>query len=301
MRSTFLLAGTLLATACYSENLNLVDLKGTIVVPREAATQAIQLPGATDVTDVVSVANIGPVYVGLYSSINYSVYPFPSPERGPASPPTAFPYSGTTVGDFRYACFEFFSCKITSGRWASYDEMIDWFTDVLGEPPLDNQDREITVGDYIRQECFDLLEVTSDAEIRLLPPDRNEDGVLDAADLDFVENENGDFVGTFSIPQTDFTPGLAAWAFMDAPNFSAPTFYKSCSTDRGYNETTYDRNFRAGGQLPDVLNRPWDYLELGDYAAGRPYTWDDPTAEAEIVLDFEIGVDNVTDFRPAEN
>lgn len=303
-RNSSLFCLGLLATGCYQENLNIYDLSGKVIVPRAAATQVLEDPNTGDTREVTDVALIGPVYIGLYPEVDLTLEDFPVPSVGPDG--ASHPYSGSTIGDFRYACMEYFSCKLLSGRHLSYDGIIDWYADTIGDPVVDSAGREIFVGQAIQQECFDLLEVTSDDEIRLLPPDRDGDGTLTATDLDFVEDENGDFVGTFQIPQADFYAGMHAWAYVDTPSFfvaqeegqprrnvQAP--FDTCLATIGYNENTYDRDFQAGNHHPAALNTPSRFLKDGDRVSCNSFEWTEPEQDAELVLDFVVGVDSTFD------
>jgi hypothetical protein len=281
----------LLVSGCYSEGLIIKNLVGQITIPREAATRTITQPGLNGAPgtseEITDVKLIGPVYVGLYAGLTPNLQSYVHPNIGPINQDT-YPYGGTTLGDMRNSCLEFFTCRLTSNRFTSYQEIVDWFTDVVGAPPTDSQGRTIATGDYIRQNCFDLLEYTSDQEIRILPPDRNEDGVVDAEDLDFVENADGDFVGRFEILQAEFYPGMTAWAFMDAPSTVQYSF-STCDPANGYFEGTYDRQYQAGLQFSDVLNRPSAYLIDGDWVSSEGFVWDDPEDDAQILIDERVG------------
>lgn len=293
-----------LSSGCYNEGLNIHNLAGHVVVPRAAATQTLPDPITGVDREVTDVALIGPVYVGLYPNLDLTLDDYPLPKVGPDG--VSHPYSGSTIGDYRYACFEFFTCKLVSGRFASYDDVLTWYKDVIGDPVVDAAGNEVLNGQTIQQTCFDLLEVTSDEEIRVLAGDRTGDGAIDAADLDFVEDENGDFVGTFEIPQADFYSGMKAWAFMDTPVFfqtqepgkplrTSQGQYGTCLPSIGYGENTYDRNFQAGNHHPSVLNAPGSFLNEGDRVACQSFEWTEPEADAELVLDFVVGTDSTFD------
>jgi hypothetical protein len=284
---------SLLVGGCYSEGLNIQDLVGTVTVPREMATRTYDDPVSGDEVTRTDVAFIGPVYIGVYAAMDYQIESYPHPILGPSN--DAFPYTGTTIGDIRNACVEFLTCKMVSGRFVDYDAIIDFFADVVGTPVVDSADNVITNGEYLRQTCFDLLNYTTDEEIRLLPPDRNDDGAIDAADLDFVEDGDGNFVANFEILQADFYPGMQAWAFVDTP--SSESFrLNSCNPQIGYTENTYDRNYRTGAQVTNLLNRPFEYLEPGDWVASFAYQWDDPEEAAEITVDFLVGTNEISEL-----
>ncbi len=290
-----------MASACrYDEGLSIYNLSGTVTIPRAAATRSLIDPATGVEREVTDVRLLGPVYIGLYPSLDRTREQFPLPEEVASG--EASPYSGTTIGDIRYGCFEFFRCKMLSGRYLSYDDIIDFYTNVLGTPPKDDFENVIEVGQYIQQTCFDLLEVTSDDEIRVLTTkDRNEDGVVDKNDLDFVEDENGDFVGKFEILQADFHPGMVAWGFLDDAEIFRTTReedgaivqnmdeFTTCDPTRGYSEGTYQRNYRAGLQATDTLNRPLNYLKNTEaWLSDQGFTWTDPAEPANIVLDVSV-------------
>jgi hypothetical protein len=292
-----------LVSGCYSEGLSIKNLQGTVTLPRAAATRVFQeFDESGEVVseeEIVDVALIGPVYIGLYSGLDYSLASYPHPNLGPQNSDT-FPYGGTTVGDIRYACMEFFTCKLTSNRFVTFDAIVDWFTNVMDSPPTDAQGRTVETGEYIRQTCYDLLEVTADSELRITPTDRNGDGEINGLDLDFVENDDGDYIGSFEILQQDFIPGMTAWAYMDSPD-SAEFTFDSCDENQGYFESTYNRFFQGGVQAPDVLNLPSRHIESGDWVSSFGYVWEDMEDDAEISIDFNVGTDEISNLNLSED
>ena len=306
-----LAAAALLPGCVFDEGLIIENMTGTIVLPRAAATREF----ACDCTDadndglcdesgacpdanppdtvggtweVTDVRNIGPVYVGLYSDVEDAnvIANYPHPAVGPIFQDgiqgDTYPYGGTTIGDLRFACFDALTCKLTSGRWESYDAIVEWFNDVLGQPILDADGRQVSNGEYFRQTCFDLMEVTSDQEVLLLPPDRDGDGKITLADLDFVENADGDFEGEFKLWQQDFywdqsakncTPGLdcpafKVWAFMDGPGRGNSQFITCDDSDNvGFSVEEYNHDFFGGRVQEDVLNKPDSYVGPGDWVS----------------------------------
>ncbi len=304
------------SAGCYDEGLIIQDLVGTVVIPKDAATMDFTrevtddngdpvLDPATgdpqeEVVTVTDVRLIGPVFIGLYASVRDDLFSYPYPETGPVSGAAqelgvgdAYPYGGTTLGDFRYACFEFFQCQMVSGRYESFESIISWWRDTVGVPLVDASGEEITSADAFVQTCYQLRRWTSEEEIQLTPTsDRNGDDVIDAGDLDFVE-DGDNFVGEFVIPEAEFFEDMTAWAFMERPGptnlTTGPLSYNTCNPTLGYQEFTYNQNWRAGTQFQDVLNRPAAYTETGDYVSSTGFTWaDDPFEPAEIVLDFEV-------------
>lgn len=266
----------LLVSGCYDEGLNIRDLTGRVVIPREAVVRTI------DGQEVADVRNIGPVYVGVYSGIDAEGGSYPQPE---APLGIAFPYGGTSVGDFRNPCIQDLACKVVTGRYTDFDDLLEWFRDVQDDPPVDNEGGEITTGEYIRQQCFELLEYTSDEEIRL-STDKDGDGEITVADLDFQENADGDFEGRFTLYQQEFVEGMAVWGFMETPQDGAA--FSTCNEQLGYQENTYNRNYRTGTHFQDILNEPDRRIEGGDWTT-EGYIWTDPDAPAVVNLNWRVG------------
>ncbi|MCB9677548.1 MAG: hypothetical protein H6737_20750 [Alphaproteobacteria bacterium] len=296
-----------LATGCaWDEGLEIRNMTGTVVIPREAATRTFQRSDGT-VEEVTDVRLIGPVYVGLYPSVQPedTVQRYPHPEVGPLfsadlSIGDAYPYGGTTIGTFRSACLKDMACRIPSGRFYDFQEMADWFADTLESPIKDIYDQPITSGELIRQTCFSTLNYTSDAEIGLtVTSDRNEDGVLDHEDLDFVERTDGNFEGEFLIWQQEYATnadgqGFTLWAFMDSPAPGDGAF-STCDSTRGRQVDEYAEDFRAGAVYQDLLNRPSVRLNRGDWVAGQQeatgdygYIYQSPDDLPEIWINWQI-------------
>lgn len=306
----FVGSGPLLALAalglggCVSEGLEIYDLEGKIILSREAATAVFKVDDGSGglVDDVVEdVRLIGPVYLGLYPEIDYNVELFPHPSVAPSaylSGGDAYPYGGTTIGDFRNACLEDLACKVVSGRYDTYQSLVDWWGGRLDRPLRDVYGNDIQIGEFIQQNCFDLMELTSDEEVRIIPTeDRNGDGNIDAGDLDFVQNADGDWEAEFRVWEAEFFKGFSAWAFIDTlgSNFG----YSTCDPNLGYQEFTYNRSFRTGAQFQDVLNTPRTYLDDGDWVASLPFIWNNPQELAEVVIDFKVGTDDIGPLRDA--
>lgn len=301
-----LLTGTF-GCAPFDEQLPVNNLQGTVVVPRAAATRVlVSTDGSSE--EVTDPALIGPVYLGLYASVEPAnqIEQYPHPEVGPQFiedvPGDAYPYGGTTVGDLRFGCMEFFSCKLTSGRHVDFDGLVSWFNETLEIPISDASGAPVENGEYLRQVCYDLLNVTSDSELRITAfEDRNEDGTIDELDLDFIENADGDFEADFTIwqqehfydqNQEDCEPGvdctgMALWGFMDSPSTLSYTM-STCKSDEGREEANYDNSFESGRAYRDVLNQPAKYITEGDWTSTEEYVWSNWMEKPRLVLDFEV-------------
>ena len=315
----FLAAAGGMSGCQYDEGLLIHNMRGTIVVPRAAATRQITDEDG-NTTEVVDARNIGPIYVGVFPSVFPAnvIDTFPHPEVGPVYldgvQGDTYPYGGTTIGDLRFGCFDNLACKLVSGRHFDYESIIDWFSNTLNTPILDAEGREVDNGEYYRQVCFDLMEVTSDEEVYItVTSDQNNDGEINAADLDFKENADGDFEAEFVMWQQDFfwdqnaedctpgsdCPGFSVWAFMDGPS-GVDSSFATCETDNnsGFQVNEYNVDFFGGRAEPDVLNAPSKYIGIGDWVSSEfkqggewvegAYRWDNIYAEPVIRLGHEV-------------
>jgi hypothetical protein len=296
----------------YDENLPIANLKGRVFVPKAATTRTIAREDGTEEVIGPDVKLIGPVYLGLYPSIYPAnvVERFPHPEVGPqyleGVTGDAYPYGGTTVGDLRFACFEFLTCKLSSGRFLDFQEIVDWFA-YLEQPVVDAAGSEIQDGDFIRQTCFDMLNVTGDDEIRITAyEDRDGDGAIDKGDLDFVDYDDEYWMAEFTVwqqemfwdqNQEDCTPGVdpdkggckgfQLWGWMDAPSTLSYQF-STCDPANGFLFNEYNNLLVSGRPYEDVLNFPASYIAEGDYTAPEGYIWSDIYDQPDIYLDFAV-------------
>jgi hypothetical protein len=53
---------------------------------------------------------------------------------------------------------------------------------------------------------------------------------------------------------------------------------------------------RTGLQVTNLLNRPFEYLEPGDWVASFAFQWDDPEESAEITVDFLVGTNEISEL-----
>lgn len=317
MRTTLRLATTfgLLAAlpgisgCAFDEGILIHNLEGMVRVPVAAATRTVTTDeGEQTLTDP---RFIGPIYLGLFPSVlpEGTVASYSHPEIGPQFATgvqgDTYPYGGTTVGDIKFTCLEFLRCKLISGRFPSYDDIVRWYDDVLGTPVVDADGKTIEHGILIQQVCFDLLEVTSDHEIGLITGDVNGDGVADDLDLDFQLSADGQYYeAPFTIWQqnwywdvdeekeTGCTPGrdctgFSLWGFMDAPD-GASNLFSTCNPNQGVDREVYNQDFRGGKAYSDVLNKPTSYITSGDWVANEGYVWKDMFEQPTLDLDFEV-------------
>lgn len=250
--------------ACsYQENVPEVDISGTVVVPRAAATRT-EVDDAGNETEVVDQRIIGPVILGAFSGIDRLSFGYPHPAMGPVieadTPGDAFPYGGTTVGRIDFACYEALSCRVATGRFADYADILDYFANVVGIPVTDPYGTVIDDASTFQQYCYEYFEYTSDQEMSFI------------GDLDFEENADGDFEAEFFMPHTQFVDGMTIWGWMDAPAVSIANpevhgTFSSCNADAGRQYTDYDQTYYEGRLNYDLLNLPSMYINWGDWVA----------------------------------
>lgn len=289
----------------WDEGVIIENMTGTVVLPPEAATRDF-LDANGQVVTITDTRNIGPVYLGLYGSVKEGIEAYPYPEVGPQFTDgvagDTYPYGGTTIGDIRYACEEFLACKFVSGRYATMDDLVDWFANTLQDPILDQFGTEVPTGDYLRQTCFDLLEVTSDAEILVPSADKNDDGKVDADDLDFTQRNDGMFEAEFTIYQQEWfdnaeqiardggsdadVHGFTLWGFMDAPGALNHDF-TTCDPNEGYLETHYNNFYYGGRAYQDILNQPSFYIADGDWVSNG-FVYENWYDAPELAIDIEV-------------
>ncbi len=307
-RALPLLSLVFLGGCAYEEGLIIENMRGTVHIPGAAATRTIINLDGSETLIEHDIRLLGPVYLGLYPSVlpENVAERYPYPEVGPqfkdGVPGDTYPYGGTTIGDLRFACFEFLSCKVTSGRYTDYQDLVDWFA-LIGTPLKDAADIEVTDGEFVRQTCYDLLNATQDDEVRITAyEDRNEDGTIDAKDLDFVYDEAADeFVGDFTLWQQEMfwdqnqdncTPGqdctgFSLWGFMDAPSVESYV-YSTCQTAEGVQMQVYNQDFNGGRSFPNVLNFPSNYITTGDYVSSEAFVWSNIEDTPDFYLDFPV-------------
>ncbi len=299
------------ASGCaYDEGLVINNLRGTVRIPG-AAAEGIVLDANGDSQTVQDAGFIGPVYLGLYSAIAppKSLEEYPHPTRGPqfeeGVPADSYPYGGTSIGDFRFSCFTSMTCQVVSGRFVDWDDLVDFYA-AAGDPVVDESDAIVTDGEYMRQTCFNLLNVQSDREVRLTAEDRNEDGNIDEMDLDFVQDGDG-WVAEFTIWQQehfwdqsaeDCEPGIDCpafwlWGFMDAgdtPGIGGAGDFATCNLSTGSptGVNQYDAFFRGGAPQQSILTRPSEMITTGDWVSTEAFQWDTHFDQPELVIDFEV-------------
>lgn len=309
IKLSLLLVGAVSGSGCvYDEGLIIQNLKGTVAIPVEAATRDFVDIETGETYTVVDSKLIGPVFIGLYASVTPAdtIASYPHPEIGPQYKANiqgdTYPYGGTTIGDVRFACYEFLRCKVASGRYENFDALASWFAETLQQPIVDKDGTPVLSGELIEQTCFDLLEVTTDLETRVTVGDTNGDEKIDEKDLDFQLSGDGQwFEAEFTIWQQDWywdqnqencEPGVdctgpTPWAFMDSPSISTFQF-TTCNPSDGFQVNWYDQNFYGGTSYRDVLNQPSTYITSDDWVSDRLESWDDTYDHVRIELNHRV-------------
>lgn len=264
-----------LAACTYDENLPNADLKGTVVIPKELASVTL---GNTEGTWTIEddARAIGPVYIGVYAGIDDTLYSYPHPEWGPVlanqSAGDAYPYGGTSAGRFAWGCYKATVCKTVTGRYDSYQSVIDFFRDQLRAPLVDDLGNEVTSAEEYQERCFEVESVTSDEELDIVGP------------LEFVD-DGDNFVAEVEILRTQWDPGVSVWGFADMPSSSFA--FDTCNPSEGGYHSWYSEGYYKGTNYRDVLNFPGYYISKGDLVSDNPVQLEDPETKFELVLGYK--------------
>ncbi|RME26121.1 MAG: hypothetical protein D6798_07300 [Deltaproteobacteria bacterium] len=267
------LAAAGLGPGCtYHEELPNADLTGTVRIPKDLIE--IELADTTGKRWTVNDPRaIGPIYIGVYAGIDDSLYPYPHPEWGPVlgdGNGDAYPYGGTTVGRMTWGCYAATVCRTVTGRYDTYDDVLQFFRDELRRPIVDDDGREITSATEFQEKCFEAEYVTSDAELDLIGP------------KDFTLN--GDYYeAPFEILHTQWTEGVSVWGFVDMPD---PSFtFATCDGTDGDYYYNYDEQYYKGTNADEILNDPGYFIGAGDLVS-----WDAPViTDPDQPFTLELG------------
>ncbi|NOY24321.1 MAG: hypothetical protein GXP62_00465 [Oligoflexia bacterium] len=269
-----------LASGCkYNENLPEKDLHGVVRIPKSLADVQISDLDGNQWTISDDVRAIGPVYIGVYAGIDDTLYDYPHPEWGPVLDDTkggdAYPYGGTSAGRFAWGCYQSTVCKTVTGRFDGYQDVLDFFRDVVKAPITDYAGNEITSAEQYQERCFLDEYVTSNDELDLVGP------------LDFTDQ--GDyFEADVTILHTQYLPGATIWGFADMPS---PTYsFSTCDDSNGAYHYYYEESYYEGTNFQDVLNFPGLYIGSGDLVSDNPVVVDDP--EQDFVLELGYKYEN---------
>ena len=247
------------------------EISGKLVIPKEAATRTVVAAEDPDgdgeyeyvEREETDVRLLGPVYLGAYSGIDDVSFSYPHPKMGPVITSDlrgdTFPYGGATVGRLDFACYEAVACRISTGRFSNYDDILDYFRNSLGKPVVDSYGREVLTGETFQQWCYEYFDATSDNEMAFVGEDN----------LSFVE-DGANFVAEFTLNHTSRIEGMVVWGFMDAPELGTTAVdvngaFTTCDDEGGRLVTEYVSNFAEGKSEYYILNQPSTYIQAGDW------------------------------------
>lgn len=262
----------------YNEDLPEVDLQGKVRIPKEATLiTLVDSEGQETTLTEPDVRAIGPVYLGVFPSVVEGLYDYPHPEMGPVlqegTPGDTYPYGGTSVGRFAWGCYQGLVCKIVTGRYENYDQIIEWFDTVVNDPIRNPDGEPVRNGAEYRERCFDANYYTSDDEVDFVGP------------LDF--QEDGDYyVANVTILHVHFHEGAVVWGWVDMP--SATFDFASCDPTGGETYTRYSESYAEGASQTDLLNHPGLYIDPGDWVSSDPPVLGTRDEVDDSATDFEI-------------
>ena len=266
--------------------LELVDPDGTPIMQDGFTVDADGNP-VLDITEQYGL--LGPVYLGGFPSVQEGDYAYPHPEMGPILDPdrpgNTYPYGGTSVGRFDYACYEQLRCKVVTGRYDSFQSIIDFFADVVQEPIIAPDGSEVRSGATYQEHCFTTEYVTSDDELSFVDEEPNEDVSPYFKPYFRLNSDGTHYVADVTIPHTLFVEDMELWGWVDMP--SARYNFTTCDTEAGSSYYRYTEQFMEGSSYPDLLNFPGTYIDEGDWVA-EPVVVSDPDAEFTIDFNFHF-------------
>jgi hypothetical protein len=240
---------------CFEENLPQQDLDGQIVVRGDLVTDA---------------RDIGMVYLGIYEGFDPEQlgYPYPrtAPRVGDNPIGDALPYGGTSVGQYAYGCYRALRCQIISGRYTSLDAFLE-------NNPVDTDAGEPATAEDLYDQCSWYYGWNGLEEFSFIGNEQ----------LDFVQDESGDWVADFRAWHSRLPAGAILWGFADND-------FTSCSIDQGSINRRQDDDgnyFREGTNFNDVLNFADKYITPGDLISSTPAVLEEGRTEGySLVLDY---------------
>lgn len=273
----------LLAVGCsFDEQLPEIDIHGKVVIPRAAATRNIQ-DESGNIVELTDDRFIGPVYIGAFSDVREGYYDYPHPAMGPIVGEldgNTYPYGGTSVGRFAFGCFESVACRISTGRFETFEEVIEYFGVFAQDPVTNPFGEEVTSPAYYEQFCLDYFHFTSVQELKFIAVDENGKPAPH-----FTENADGDFEAEFDMPHTPYYEGMKIWGWVDSP--SEVYEFSTCNPALyGPAQTEYNENYYAGGGQWNILNYPGSYIFHGDWVVSEAWQMNSPEDEPTLKVDF---------------
>ncbi len=271
----------LLGGCAYTEDaLNHFDFDGTVRIPVEAATVEY-IDDDNETWTVTDPRNLGPVYIGVFPSVVDNLYDYVHPEIGPVlgedQPGNAYPLGANSIGRFEWGCYEVLNCKIVTGRYESYEDVLDFFENELREPILRADGDPVGSGIEYQERCFEMRYATDNREVDFV-----EDG-----ELDFTLSSDGQFYEAESeVLHVEYNENMTVWGWLDAPS---PTFqFASCDPGLGEQIFYYEDQYFSGANYNDLLNYPGQYIDDGDWVenAGVPLMTSEDTFTLELGFNY---------------
>lgn len=272
MLAALILAG--LQACSFDEKLNSHDLRGTVKIPIEAIKFTYGFDD--EAIEIEDIRGLGPLYLGVYPSVQEGLYPYPHPEMGPilaeGQDGNAYPYGGNSVGRFDWACYEQLVCKVTTGRFENYDDILDFFGNQLDEEIRTMDGHAVNSSAEFQERCFEVEYGTGDWEM------------LFVGERDFEIEGEYLVARDVVIPHVPFYENMQIWGWVDMPS---PSFeFNTCDPSVGDNLNYYAESYDLGTNGVDVLNYPGKYIDFGDWIVQDPFTVTDPAAEFELEVGF---------------
>lgn len=281
---------SLLGGCKYDEGILEREIAGQLRIPKAAATRQVKAnddPNDYTTTEVTDPRLLGPIYIGAYAGLDTTSRPYPFPKQGPiisSQEGDAFPYGGTSVGRMDYACYRALACKVTTGRFLDYADILDYFQNVLHHPVLNDEGAALTPEQdaEFQQFCYDYYYATTDAEMSFIGKEN----------LSFTED--GDFyVADFTLFHTVYQEGMQVWGFMDAPLVKPDALelagtFSTCNTSGGNTVTRYDQvEVKEGAPYSGILNYPTQFIDVDDWVS----TGVEVKSESDVVtLNIDIPI-----------
>ncbi len=276
MSHAFTLMLGLLAGCGYDENLPSADLKGVVRLPKEALDITLSDPTTGEPMVINDMRALGPVYLGAFPSVSEGYFDYPHPEMGPIIDKDqvgdTYPYGGTSIGRFDWACYQTVVCKVVTGRFQSYEEILGFFSDVLKSPVTGPDGEEITDPEIFQERCYDAYYITSDDELAFL---NDENDFTDKGD--YIEAE-------VTIPHVNWVEGMALWGWMDMPAYEFN--FATCDAESGQQYVRYSESFYQGTNYTGLLNAPSQFIDSGDWIVQDAPIITDPAEEFVLELGF---------------